>query len=122
MIGLSCLLLATAGCANFWDELLSQERDWTYVWSYHKPDPMTVILANLDGKPNADGLRRSQALSELGEPLQHGGNATDQERRLEILTTSATKYSEPLCRLAAIRALGKYHDPRAARALEQVHQ
>jgi hypothetical protein len=121
-IGLSCLLLAAAGCANFWDELLSQERDWNYVWSYHKPDPLAVIRDNLDGKPNTDGLRRAQALGELREPLQHGGNASDQQLRLDILTESATKDSEPLCRLQAIRALGKFKDPRAARVLEQVHQ
>src|SRR5437016_4724749 len=50
MIGLSCLLLAAAGCANFWDELLSQERDWNYVWGFHKPSPLLVIRDNLDGK------------------------------------------------------------------------
>lgn len=121
-IGLSCLLLATAGCANFWDEVLSQERDWRYIHGYGKPDPLVVIRDNDYKLANSDGVRRAQALTQLREPLQNGGNAKDQVVYLEILTESATKDTEPICRLSAIRALGKFHDPRAARVLEQVHQ
>src|SRR6516162_11079331 len=65
MLGLSCLLLAAAGCANFWDEALSHERDWSYATGWGKPDPLTVIHDNLDHTPGADGLRRAQALGRL---------------------------------------------------------
>jgi hypothetical protein len=122
MLGLSCLLLTTVGCANFWDEALSHERDWAYATGYGKPDPLRVIEKNADRTANADGLRRAQALAELKEPLQHGGTAKDQEFYLKILGESAKDDSEPLCRLCAIRALGKFKDARAARILEEVYQ
>ncbi len=122
VLGLSCLLLATAGCASFWDEALSHECDWSYATGYGKPSPLVVIRDNADRTPNADGLRRAQALSQLREPLQTNGNAKDQQMYLDILGIAAREDSEPLCRLAAVRALGKFKDPRAARILEDVYQ
>jgi hypothetical protein len=122
MLGLSCLLLAAAGCANFWDEALSHERDWSYATGIGKPDPLVVIRDNTDRMPNADGLRRAQAFSQLREPLQTGGTAKEQQLYLDILGLAAKQDSEPLCRLTAIRALGNFRDPRAARILEEVYQ
>jgi PBS lyase HEAT-like repeat len=121
-IGLLCLLLAVSGCANFWDEMLSHERDWSYMTGIKKPNPLTVIRDNDFKMANSDGSRRAQALSELREPLQHGGNAKDQEAYLNILIESGKQDTDPICRLCAIRALGKFHDPRAARALEDIHK
>ena len=122
VLGLSCLLLANTGCASFWDEALSHERDWSYATGLGKPNPLVVIHDNADGMKGADGLRRAQALSELREPLQSGGNAKDQKIYLDILTIAAKQDSEPLCRLTAISALGRFKDPRAARVLEEVYQ
>ena len=122
VLGLGCLLLAVTGCANFWDEALSHECDWAYATGIGKPNPLVVIRDNADHTPNADGVRRSQALSELREPLQTGGNARDQDTHLKILEIAATTDSEPMCRLTAVRALGKFRDPRAARILEEVYQ
>lgn len=110
------LLHAACGCASFWEEVLSHERDWAYITGRGKPHPLVVI------RDNPDGARRAQALSELKEPLRNGGNAKDQEAYLKILGTAAREDREPLCRLTAIRALGKFHDPRAARLLEEVYQ
>jgi hypothetical protein len=120
--GILCLLLAASGCANFWDEALSHERDFSYMTGIGKPNPLAVIRDNDFKLANADGHRRAQALSELREPLQHGGNAKDQEAYLNILIESAMQDTDPICRLCAIRALGKFHDPRAARALEDIHK
>ena len=120
--GVACLLLAAAGCASFWDEVISHERDWSYATGWGRPNPLVVIRENADRTPNADGVRRAQALSQLKEPLQTGGNAKEQQLYLEILGIAAKEDSEPLCRLAAIRSLGKFHDPRAARTLEDVYQ
>jgi hypothetical protein len=121
-LGLSCLLFASGGCATFWDEVTSRERDWSYATGIGKPDPLAVIRDNADRSPNADGLRRAQAFSQLREPLQHGGTAKDQQLFLDILGAAAKQDSEPLCRLSAVRALGKFRDPRAARILEEVYQ
>ena len=108
------LLLPAAGCAPFWDELLSRERD---MGSYfHPPDPLTVL------KDSTDGERRARALAALREPNQNGGKAEDQDVYLQILTTASKTDRDPLCRLGAIRALGHFKDPRAARALEEVYQ
>lgn len=120
LLGIACLMVGLPGCANFWDELLSSERDWRYITGVNKPDPLVVIRDNDVSKPNADGLRRAQALCQLREPLKNGGNAQDQDAYLNILGAAATTDREPLCRLGAIRALGKFQDPRAARLLEEV--
>jgi HEAT repeat protein len=120
LFGIACLLVGLPGCANFWDELLSSERDWRYITNINKPDPLVVIRDNDASKPNADHVRRAQALTELREPLKNGGNAQEQETYLNILGAAATTDREPLCRLAAIRSLGKFQDPRAARLLEDV--
>jgi hypothetical protein len=121
-IGLALLLLAAAGCANFWDEVLSHECDWAYATGIGKPNPLIVIRDNADQTPNADHARRAHALSQLREPLQTGGNAQDQQAYLSILSLAATEDNQPLCRLAGIRALGNFRDPRAARVLEEVYQ
>jgi HEAT repeat protein len=121
-IGLCCLLLSGAGCATFWDEILSHECDWSVATGIGKKDPLVVIRDNADHVPNADGARRAEAISQLREPLQVGGNAKDQQLYLEILTVAAKQDSEPLCRLAAVRTLGRFRDPRAARVLEEVYQ
>ena len=116
LIGVVCMLLAASGCANFWDEMLSSERDMSYATGWGKPDPLLVL------KNSKDGVRRAQALGELKEPLQNKGTAKDQEMILALLATAAKDDREPICRLAAVRTLGKFHDARAARILEEVHQ
>lgn len=115
-LAVASMLLASTGCATFWDEVWSQERDWRYATGINRPDPLVVI------RDSSDGHRRAQALGELREPLQNGGNAQDQEVYLNLLGSAAKEEREPICRLAAIRALGKFRDPRAARILEDVYQ
>lgn len=114
-IGIGCILLASAGCAATWDEITSRERDFAYITGWGKPNPLVVI------RDSNDGARRAEAITELREPLRHGGNAQDQEAYLNILNKIAKEDREPICRLAAIRALGKFKDPRAARTLEEVY-
>ena len=57
-------------------------------------------------------------MAALQEPLHNGGSQKDQDTIVEILRTSAQKDSQPLCRMAAIRALGRFKDPRAAQAID----
>lgn len=114
ILGGSALMLGLTGCAGFWDEVTSNNRD---LHGYFvKPDPMVVL------RDSNDAYKRSQALSSLKEPLSNGGTREDQEAYVKILTVAATTDRELLCRLGAIRALGAYKDPRAARALEEAYQ
>ena len=115
-IGLAVLLSGAVGCAATWDEIMSRDRDFRYITGINKPKPLDVL------QNSNDGVRRAEALGELHEPLRHGGNAQDQKAYLDILAAAAMTDAEPLCRLSAIRALGKYRDPRAARVLEEVYQ
>ena len=103
----------SSGCAQFWDDVTS--RDFTVGSLFTRgPAPLQVL------KDSDDGTQRARALASLQEPLQHGGTETDEQVYIEILTRSAKSDREPLCRLAAIKALGRFKDPRAAEALRDV--
>jgi HEAT repeat protein len=115
-IAIGLLLSGVGGCAATWDEITSHERDYRYIFNRNKPSPLEVI------QKSDDGARRADALGALKEPLRHGGNEEDQNAYLAILGAAAKTDFEPLCRLSAIRALGKFKDPRAARILEEVYQ
>jgi HEAT repeat protein len=101
--------LALNGCANFWDQVTS--RDFEFKDLYTKPNPLVVL------RDSTDGDKRAAALRELREPKQYGGKDEDQEAILGILVTAAKSDAQPICRLAAIEALGHFHDPRAAQGL-----
>jgi hypothetical protein len=110
--------LSLCGCASFWDDVVTnRNRD---VKGYFKscvvsPDPLEVIHTS------TDGAKRGQALAALEEPLEHGGTQEQQERILKHLTVAALADKESLCRLGAIRALGKWKDPRTVKILEDAY-
>jgi len=106
--------VGVCGCANFWDEVSSSDFKFSHLFS--TPDPMVVL------RDSTDGDQRATALRSLREPLQHGGGAKDQDAYVQILTTAATTDKEPLCRIAAIKSLAQFKDPRAVPALIQADQ
>lgn len=114
VVGGAALALTAAGCATFWDDVSS--REFTFSELFVKPDPLEVIAKSSDGE------RRGKALAALQEPLRNGGTQQEQEFHLQLLSKAAREDREPLCRLGAIRALGNFQDPRAARILEDVYQ
>jgi HEAT repeat protein len=105
--GLACAGLA--GCASFWDDVTSREFSFTGV--FNPPDPMTVLLTSNDGDARANAFQR------LSEPRTHGGGQMEQDEVITVLTKAANSEPQPLCRMAAIRTLGKFQDPRAVPAL-----
>ena len=108
------LLVAVNGCAAFWDEAFSRERD---LHGYFKPpDPLVVI------RDSTDGERRGKAMASLQEPLRNGGTQKDQDIYLQILVTAAQTDRDPFCRLGAIQGLSHFKDPRAAKALIEVYE
>jgi hypothetical protein len=110
---LAALVLAAAGCANFVDQVTSRDFDFKNLFS--NPNPFLVL------QNSNDGSLRAKALASLREPNQHGGKPEDQEVVVKILTTAATNDRQPLCRLAAIKALGQFKDPRAVEALKEAY-
>lgn len=112
--GVGVVGLALAGCATFWDDVTSREfkvRDL-----YSQPDPMTVLRSQ-----SQDGDTLSKAMRRLKEPRKNGGSDRDQDEAMQILGTVATTDTRPLCRLAAIDALGRFEDPRATAPLIQAY-
>jgi HEAT repeat protein len=97
------------GCAHFWDDFMAGD----FQDAFHgRPAPL-VVLADKDNS----GDQRAKALRSLKEPKQNGGKDADQELVMQVLTISAKSDLQPLCRLAAIQALGHFKDPRASDAL-----
>jgi HEAT repeat protein len=107
------LTLGLCGCANLWDELSSHDFKFNSLFS--SPDPLTVL------SESSDGNERAKALAALREPLQNGGTQKDQDKLIEILTTAATRDHTALCRMSAVRSLGRFKDPRAAQAIEAAY-
>jgi HEAT repeat protein len=105
--------LSLAGCANFWDDVTGGNFDVKNM--FVTPNPLIVLQSSTDGN------KRAQALRSLREPLQVGGTQKEQDLHVQILTAAATTDKQPLCRLAAIQALGQYKDPRAVDALKEAY-
>lgn len=110
LISAVCLAsLHSLGCANFWDDVT--DRGFEFGSIFTKPNPYVVL------NDSNDGTKRAKALRALHEPSQHGGAPGDQETVVKILTTAAISEHTAVARMAAIEALGKFKDPRAADAL-----
>jgi HEAT repeat protein len=105
--------LSLSGCAYFWDDVTS--RDFHFSDLTGRTNPFLVL------RDSDDGYRRARALKALEEPKQHGGSDHDQDAVVNILTAAATTEHQPLCRLAAIEALGRFQDPRAVHALQEAY-
>ncbi len=104
LLGTALLGLSLSGCAGFWDEVTSNNFQFSHL--YEKPNPFVVL------EKSNDGNERAQALRALHEPRANGGSEQDQEYVLKILATAATRDRQFLCRVAALESLGRFQDPR----------
>jgi len=110
-VGIVCTSLA--GCASFWDDVTSRDFSVKQYFS-PSPDPIEVL------KTSTDGDSRAKAYSRLEKPYGQttdGLQSASNEEVVRLLTHGATAEPQPLCRMAAIRSLGKYPDPRCATSL-----
>lgn len=112
-LGLSFALAFSGGCMVHREIAAGNYR---LEGVFQREDPLLVL------RDSDDGHKRSKALARLKEPLQNGGTREEQDLYLKILVQTAKEDREPLCRMAAVRTLGSYKDPRAARTLEEVYQ
>ena len=111
LAGLLSPSLGCLGCAGFWDEVT--DRNFEFSSLYTKPNPFVVL------NESNDGTKRAKALRALHEPSQNGGSPADQETVVKILITAAVSEHTAVARMAAIEALGKFKDPRAATHLTE---
>jgi hypothetical protein len=108
------LALSAGGCTHFVDEITSREFKVRNLVSH--PDPVATLRSSTDGDA------RARAMHHLKEPAKHGGDQAQQDEIMQILTESAVNDPRPMCRLAAISALGRFEDPRCAGVLMQAYQ
>ena len=107
---LSCAAAGTlglTGCAGTYDLVTSQRfKERPFHTLFTTEDPIEVL------EKIQEGDDRVRAMLAIKEPREHGGSAAQQDRMIAILQASATTESRPLCRLAAVKALSDFKDPR----------
>jgi hypothetical protein len=109
------LLGASAGCNGpVWDEITSREFHLKDVFKA-KPAPLEVL------KESQDGDARAKAFRALGERDWNAAEPEEREAMLAILTTAVVNERQSVARLEAIKVLGKFNDPRAAKALTNAY-
>ncbi len=107
---LAWLVWSCVGCAHFWDDVTNKEVKFTELWT--TPDPVTVL------RTSTDNSKRARALAALREPGLESSSKAEQDACMTVLQRSALQDNDPLCRLAAIRTLGRFKDPRAVTILD----
>jgi hypothetical protein len=120
-VGFVVASLGASGCAGTWDTLTSRRfrtDPFTTMGKMVNPEDSMTVLRN----PHRDGDERAKAMRRLKEPLRANGTQQDQDEAIEILGRAATADPSPVLRLAAIEALGRFDDPRAANALMYAYQ
>ena len=78
-------------------------------------DPMAVI------RDSKDGNARAAPCAACASRRAHGGSQEEQDAVVAVLNYSAGHESQPWCRIAAIDALRKFKDPRAADGLKEAY-
>jgi hypothetical protein len=121
-IALAVASLGLTGCAGTWDTLTSRkfrQDPWHSTDRMINPeDPVQVLLSD----PPRDGDERARAMRRLKEPLQDNRTQQEQDQIMDVLARAATADPSPVLRLAAIEALGRFDDLRAAGILQIAYQ
>jgi len=108
------LAVAAGGCNGFWDDMTSREFWSKESWG-RQPDPLEVLQTSRDGD------KRHRALVELGDidPRSLGSDETD--AMMKVLADAATTERQVWARIAAVKALGNWNDPRAVEGLKDAY-
>ena len=96
------LLACTTGCAVTFDEMTSKEFKFSQFWSA-PPSPMQIL------ETSTDGYARAKAFTRLDEARN---DPTLETKQINMLQQAALSDRDVLVRMAAIRTLGRYTDPR----------
>jgi hypothetical protein len=101
---------ALSGCSLSWDDITS--RDYHFKDAFKKaPEPLWVI------QNSPDGDKKAKAFRSLKEPLLNGGTQQEQDVVVRLLVWTAANDPQAVCRMGAIDALSRFHDPRAVEGL-----
>ncbi|OWK36510.1 HEAT repeat domain-containing protein [Fimbriiglobus ruber] len=115
------VMSGVTGCASTWDTITSKSfreslKDKPYGTMFGKPpDPLETL------RNSPEGEARAKAMKLIKEPAAEKHSAEEQDEVMQILTSAATTDPSPWVRIAAIDALGRFHDPRAADVLKQAY-
>lgn len=112
-LGVLTLALTTSvGCRNL-DDFHWKKMNFEV---FQDPEnPMEVV------RTSKDGNARARALRCIKEPTANGGSRQEQDAVIAVLNYSASHESQAWCRMAAIDALRKFKDPRAADGLKEAY-
>ncbi len=110
------------GCAGALDTVTSRrfrQEPFNTTYRMIRPeDPLAVLRAD----PPRSGDERAKAMLRLQEPLAQGLTQQDQDEIIDTLARAATNDPSPVLRLAAVEALGRFQDQRAAGILMLAYQ
>lgn len=110
--GLVVASVGLTGCAATVDTLTSRKfREKPFETLFKPGDPLTVMRTSEEGDERAAAMRR------LKEPLLNGRSQEEQDEAIRLLSEAATADPSPVVRVAAVDALGRFHDPRAVQIL-----
>jgi HEAT repeat protein len=120
--GVFVACLGLTGCAGTLDTVTSRRfRSDPFDTTYRmiRPeDPLAILRAD----PPRSGDERAKAMLRLQEPLAVGLTQQDQDEVIDLLARTATSDPSPVLRLAAVEALGRFQDQRAAGILMLAYQ
>lgn len=120
--GVALLSLGLTGCGAALDTITSRKFRQDPLGVTQRAivpeDPLVVLRAD----PPRDGDDRAKAIRRLKEPTKLGLSPQDQDDVIDLLARTSTADPSPVLRLAAIDALGRFDDPRAAALLTMAYQ
>lgn len=120
--GVALLSLGLTGCGAALDTITSRKFRQDPLGVTQRAivpeDPLVVLRAD----PPRDGDDRAKAIRRLKEPAKVGLSPQDQDDVIDLLAWTATADPSPVLRLAAIDALGRFDDTRAAALLTMAYQ
>lgn len=122
LIAVAAASLSGSGCGTMWDAVTSRSfRDAPFTTVKHAvvpEDPMVVLRAD----PPRSGDQRAKAMHRLKEPVRNGYSQQEHDQIVEMLERAATSDKSAVLRYAAVDALGRFEDERAAKILMVAYQ
>lgn len=113
LVALSLALLPL-GCNSVWDDVTSREFWKADTWG-PQPEPLVVL------RDSRDGDKRHRALLQLGQLNPTTLAPEEAEAILKVISDAAVNERQVWTRIAAVKALGNWNDPRAVESLRDAY-